>query len=149
MLRKLLILAPRGFRISYVRFTQSPNTDQQQEAPWLLWPLGRGGKRHLLTHSSADPDLRICLNTAQVMEGNEGERDIQWLCSDDRGSRLLALISLLLSQRIYDVVTGFVVSWIRVALLLGHSTVSIFAALASLPCLNTPASWQAKSRAAC
>lgn len=54
--------------------------DQQQEAPWFLWSLGCGGKRLLLTHSSANLDLRIRLNSAEVMEGNEGERDIQWLC---------------------------------------------------------------------
>lgn len=51
--------------------------DQQQETPWLLWLLGHGGKRPLLTHNPANLDLGICLNCAEVMEGDGGERDIQ------------------------------------------------------------------------
>lgn len=35
------------------------------------------------------------------------------LCRKSRDSRLLSLVPLLLLQRIYDVVTGFAVSWIQ------------------------------------
>lgn len=39
--------------------------------------FGLWWKRPLLTHNPANPDLRVCLNSAEVMEGDEGEHDAQ------------------------------------------------------------------------
>lgn len=39
--------------------------------------FGLWWKRPLLPHNTADPDVRIFLNCAEVMESDEGERDTQ------------------------------------------------------------------------
>lgn len=115
--------------------------------------FGLWWKRPLLTHNTADPDVRIFLNFLQkwwrVMKESVTCSAENRLCRKSRHSRLLSLVPLSLLQRVYDVVKSFAVSWIRKEFLPDCNTISIFAALASVLRFSTPVSWLAKSQAAC
>ena len=123
-------------------YSEHEHVDRQQETPWLLWPLSHGGKGicWLVTLQTqiSEPAWTV-QKWWRVMKESMTHSTENRLCKKSRGSRLLSLVLLLLLRRIYDVVTGSAVSWIRIALLSDHSTTRIL--LHWLHCFASVLQW--------